>query len=67
MEQNPGLSLRNNFKLINQARKSSGQEMAATESVLHCGPVSRASGDHGTAVWTQRELFAISAYLVAKL
>lgn len=68
-DQNTGLSLRSNFKWINQARESNGQEMAATESVLHFGHVSRASSHHGnvTVVWTQKKLLAISAYLVAKL
>lgn len=42
-KQKSGLPLRGNFKLINQVRESNGQEMVATESVLHFGPASRSS------------------------
>lgn len=66
-KQKSGLPLRGNFKLINQARESNGQEMVATELVLHFGPATRSSDDPRkmTAVWSQR-LFAISAYLIAE-
>lgn len=63
------MSLRGNFKLINQERESNGQEMAATESVLSFGAESRASDDRSnvTVVRAQRELFASSACLFAEL